>query len=146
MNTGRLQRVPREQLRPQGTLPPWIPSPGHLLPSSPVDLSKPFKTQNWQPVNSNLILVCKTNNWKEETNTVVMVPIFFSQIISVVTKLKNWIPLRFKKIFLSKVSASSSRQSRNWGTWSWALSTFSSLRLMGRSTVLELVIHIFSLE
>jgi len=75
-----------------------------------------------------------------------MVPIFFSQIISVVTKLKNWIPLRFKKIFLSKVSASSSRQSRNWGTWSWALSTFSSLRLMGRSTVLELVIHIFSLE
>lgn len=75
-----------------------------------------------------------------------MVPIFFSESMSVLTKLKRWIPLSFREIFLSKTTTSSSRQSRIWGTWSWAVDTFSLLKLVGRSTVLELRIYIFPLE
>lgn len=91
-------------------------------------------------------MVSENNNWKKETNTVVMVAIFFSESMSILTKLKSWIPLSFIEIFLSKVTTSSPKQSRNWGIWSWALSTFSLLKLIGRGMVLELELYVFPLE
>ena len=138
------------QPRPQCTFCCSVPGPRCLLPSCPVALSMPFRIQNWQSLQLCIapVLACKTSIWKEETHPVVMVLGFFSESRIVHTKLKSWIPLSSKYVFLSKQQPHHSGKAE---ACSWAISTFSDMpfpfqRGMRLSTIPLFAMYFFLLS
>lgn len=119
-----------EYLRPRHILPCSGCAPGPL-PSRPLPLSQPFKTQNGQTFLQMVSIANNKRQKKRKTNTIVMLSIFSQKVGVSLQGLGVGLLLDSKGI-LSKGTTPSSRQRRNWGMWSWVLCTFSLLEVVGK--------------